>query len=539
MIDSLLQKFSDNGIMCKKKWLEDCINTENHKTFDSILQYLINLDISESCESLPNNFVSSLKQEKFVITEKVFLQINEVVDISLPLDKRQKAELSTKGTLKILLTDGNSEFIGISKKSITSFSPSTSPGSKIVLIPPVQVYFGVIFLSESKIKFMGGVSQTAIKRRKQAYSKELPREMSQPNALEQNNNNIDRPASLTVNNNTTLTANNNNNTSKRTFDFLSDSNDDDIEVENEISKIQKSINQDHKSDTDIDDIESINESEHAEDKFLSDDIESINESEHSEDKYISDVIESLSESDIDNCKISNKTKNNTVNKKESIQINHNSTSKLCRVDQKEISNTEKEKKNVFDITSSSDSYLLSDSDIQMNETVNQKDANTKNNKTDSFNRSNIFFLSDESIDDSDNMISSIPNRTEKQNLSKSSDIKFFTIKELNEKHISNKTILTNAKITKTSCFNIERNQSKATFKFSLNLTLCDSTGEMEVQVCPDYIEKILRKKPTEKCIENFRKDHISLSQYFKSLKPPLSLIQSDDRKHYLLIEYHS
>lgn len=149
----------------KKEWLDKVSKNQNQS---NVFYTFLNTDIAESSE--PLDFIKNVRSNigpSFIIENRAILQINEVVDISQPKDSRNKFETTIKGTLKLLLTDGINTIIGITKKPINNqIKPSSDPGSKILLKPPVIVKYGIAFLSNDNIQFYGGKSpELMIKKR--------------------------------------------------------------------------------------------------------------------------------------------------------------------------------------------------------------------------------------------------------------------------------------------------------------------------------------------------------------------------------------
>lgn len=154
----------------KKEWLDDVSKNQNQS---SIFYTFLNTDIAESSE--PLDFIKNISSNigpNYIIENRAILQINEVVDISQPKDSRNKFETSIKGTLKLLLTDGINIVIGITKTPISNqIKPSSDPGLKILLKPPVIVKYGIALLSNDNIQFLGGKSPVLIKKKSDLLKK--------------------------------------------------------------------------------------------------------------------------------------------------------------------------------------------------------------------------------------------------------------------------------------------------------------------------------------------------------------------------------
>ncbi|KAH0786662.1 tudor domain-containing protein 3 [Histomonas meleagridis] len=100
-----------------------------------------------------------------MLDKSILIQVDEITDISLNIEERKTFTTSKNGTLKILLNDGQIKFIGISKEPISKINPASAPGIKISLEPPIEVRYGVLFLSDRQITVYGGESPKMIEQR--------------------------------------------------------------------------------------------------------------------------------------------------------------------------------------------------------------------------------------------------------------------------------------------------------------------------------------------------------------------------------------
>lgn len=165
-----LQEIQSKGANPNIEWFDEVYQKNNHT---NIFNIFLNTDISQT--SLPLNFIKDISinhMPDFQIKERAILQINEVTDISQPVNIRKKLEVSTKNTLKLLLTDGKSIIIGITKSPInTQINPASDPGSKILLKPPITVKYGVALLTNDNIQYYGGKSPELMKKRSEIFKK--------------------------------------------------------------------------------------------------------------------------------------------------------------------------------------------------------------------------------------------------------------------------------------------------------------------------------------------------------------------------------
>ena len=100
----------------------------------------------------------------FHFGQTTLLQIDEIVNISV--QQRERLLFSAKeGTLKVLLSDGFSNVVGITKDVIEELKPSLVPGVKIMLRKGVEMRFGVVFLRKGQVEILGGRSTILSERR--------------------------------------------------------------------------------------------------------------------------------------------------------------------------------------------------------------------------------------------------------------------------------------------------------------------------------------------------------------------------------------
>uniref|UniRef100_A0A7S3GIK4 RecQ-mediated genome instability protein 1 n=1 Tax=Palpitomonas bilix TaxID=652834 RepID=A0A7S3GIK4_9EUKA len=84
----------------------------------------------------------------------VFLQIDEVVNIGSAADRRLTDDKSR--VLKLGMTNGRSSFIGVEVETLFDLSVNSYPGTKAILLCPVPVKHGLLLLSPSNFKIVGG-----------------------------------------------------------------------------------------------------------------------------------------------------------------------------------------------------------------------------------------------------------------------------------------------------------------------------------------------------------------------------------------------
>lgn len=143
-IDELLDSF-------KPEWIN------KHSTVESKLLSVAEDDINEYYNG--SNISEINREAKFEIPYHILLQIEEVVDISLPFEQRIMLEFDQyNGTFKLLLSDGHNLFCGLISADESPLTPQSKPGAKILIKKGTIVRFGVIFLNTESFIFIGGSS---------------------------------------------------------------------------------------------------------------------------------------------------------------------------------------------------------------------------------------------------------------------------------------------------------------------------------------------------------------------------------------------
>lgn len=137
-------------------WLKE--QTENHLDQHEIFDFFLNNDLRITSESIidPNIFI----YEDYVLSSNILVQIDEIIDISIPFSKRKEfiVNSSTKRrTFKFLLSDGHFQFAAISKDFL-EFDPRIVPGIKIKILSGTELKFGILLLKKDKLKIIGGQS---------------------------------------------------------------------------------------------------------------------------------------------------------------------------------------------------------------------------------------------------------------------------------------------------------------------------------------------------------------------------------------------
>ena len=134
-------------------WLRE--QEENHLDQQQIFDFFLNEDLHNTSDPAidPNVFL----QEDYILDSTILVQIDEIIDISLPFIKRKDFILNNsekKRTLKFLLSDGHFQFAAISKDFLPDFNPRIVPGIKIQILYGTKMKFGILLLEKNKLEII-------------------------------------------------------------------------------------------------------------------------------------------------------------------------------------------------------------------------------------------------------------------------------------------------------------------------------------------------------------------------------------------------
>lgn len=148
----------------KTSWIQE--NLSKGITADELQTFFLQEELSVTSDSC---FDPNLKDRKdFILKSNILIQINEIVDISLPLSSRCLLDVNkneSRRTFKCILSDGYCQYVGVSKTSFPFFHPQILPGVKIKLLKGTKVKYGVFLLEAEKLHILGGLSSNLQKRR--------------------------------------------------------------------------------------------------------------------------------------------------------------------------------------------------------------------------------------------------------------------------------------------------------------------------------------------------------------------------------------
>lgn len=196
--NGLRARFLADGINIKNEWLQNMINNGN-SSYEMLYKAFMETNIEQTTNV--NKEFTQYQNQKVVISSNNVVQIEEIVDISLPFNDRAEFRQDPNGTLKLLLNIGGYQFIGIEKTKITNnqISTFTTPGSKLRIKAGSVMRYGVLFIGNDNVEFLGGFSPDLVEKRKQIYnpsnnqSRNTQRPIQQPQPVQRPPEVYERP----------------------------------------------------------------------------------------------------------------------------------------------------------------------------------------------------------------------------------------------------------------------------------------------------------------------------------------------------------
>ena len=165
-MNTILDNFKNKGIFINDIWVLNLYNS-GIIDFSQLYEQFLKSSITESC-ILPKQFIKT-KISKENLNFNIVLQIDEIFDISLPLNERKEYKNTPKGSLKLILAIEKYKFIGFEFKKITKLTNLIDPGLKILLKSPIIIRYGVFYLTDNNIEILGGFDPYLIEKRRFIY----------------------------------------------------------------------------------------------------------------------------------------------------------------------------------------------------------------------------------------------------------------------------------------------------------------------------------------------------------------------------------
>lgn len=169
-LEEIKNKFTSQcGLVPRDDWLNSLFS-RNISNFQKIWEDFLTTNICRT--TLPFRELRQVTEPCLKLSKSVVVQINEVVDISLPNSDRIAFKQSPKGTLKFLMSHGDQIFIGIEKEKLDSsiFNTTLVPGCKVRISKGTEFRYGVLFIRKNNIELLkSSFAPDLIEKREQIY----------------------------------------------------------------------------------------------------------------------------------------------------------------------------------------------------------------------------------------------------------------------------------------------------------------------------------------------------------------------------------
>ena len=166
---NITQHFRNKGINIKNEYVQH-LKEETDYSVDEIFEKFLNTDISETCNS-NESLITALQKKEYSLEKSLVVQIDEVVDVSIPRKDRSNNKCSDFPTYKLLINDGGMQMAGVMQTTNTKINSSSTPGIKIEIKEGTLLCYGVFLLHDSNINYHGGSSPNLIKKKRKTQQR--------------------------------------------------------------------------------------------------------------------------------------------------------------------------------------------------------------------------------------------------------------------------------------------------------------------------------------------------------------------------------
>ncbi|XP_035266852.1 tudor domain-containing protein 3 isoform X1 [Anguilla anguilla] len=136
---------SDEGI-------EICRSTSEKASVNDIIRIALNSDLRPIGNKFLASDINSGRVEK--VEGPCVLQVQKIRNVAAPKDHEESQ--AAPRMLRVQMTDGHTNCVGIEFKHLSKISLNTPPGTKVKLLGTVLVKNGFLLLDDSKIHVLGG-----------------------------------------------------------------------------------------------------------------------------------------------------------------------------------------------------------------------------------------------------------------------------------------------------------------------------------------------------------------------------------------------
>ncbi|XP_038842891.1 tudor domain-containing protein 3-like [Salvelinus namaycush] len=147
-----------NLALTKEGWyltdegIEELKRTSEKPSANYIIRIALNSDLRPIGRKFLPADINSGRVEK--LEGPCVLQIQKVRNVSAPKDNEESQ--GAPRMLRLQMTDGHTNAVGLEFKHLSQISLNTPPGTKVKVLGTVQVKNGILLLDDSKISVLGG-----------------------------------------------------------------------------------------------------------------------------------------------------------------------------------------------------------------------------------------------------------------------------------------------------------------------------------------------------------------------------------------------
>ncbi|KAK1167643.1 tudor domain-containing protein 3-like isoform X1 [Acipenser oxyrinchus oxyrinchus] len=143
---------SKEGWCLSDEGIEACTKSVDNVPFNNIIRIALNSDLRSIGKPFLPNEINSGRVEK--LEGPCILQVQKIRNVSAPKDNEESQ--GAPRMLRLQMTDGHTNCLGIEFKHLSKISLNTPPGTKVKLLGTVQIKNGFLLLDDTRIIVLGG-----------------------------------------------------------------------------------------------------------------------------------------------------------------------------------------------------------------------------------------------------------------------------------------------------------------------------------------------------------------------------------------------
>lgn len=148
----LMSSLTKEGWYISDEGIVDLKGTAEKVSHNDIIRIALNTDLRPIGRKFLPSEINSGRVEK--LEGPCVLQLQKVRNVSAP--KEHEESQAAPRMLRLQMTDGHTNCVGLEFSHLSKISLNTPPGTKIKLLGTIQVKNGLLLLDDSKISNLGG-----------------------------------------------------------------------------------------------------------------------------------------------------------------------------------------------------------------------------------------------------------------------------------------------------------------------------------------------------------------------------------------------